>query len=121
MGNSLTLSSMGGSLPPQNLKNLLRPLNQFRLSQDFRTFPKYVLETPWIIKKMTNFFFARGKKIIIFFTLGGWNPPPPGILFRKKRRGSIRVNRTHLLVQTFQTAKLTYTAFYLLRMNIKLS
>ena len=50
--------------PPKNFKILFRPLNHFRLSRYFRTFHKYVLGTPWIIKKNCQIFFLQGTKKI---------------------------------------------------------
>ena len=76
----LTILVPGGGqiCPPLLVKNILSPLSHKRIFPDFLTFPKYVLGTPWIIKKIAKKNFLRGAEKNLHW--GGRSAPPPLVL-----------------------------------------
>ena len=77
--NPISTRGGGADLPPLLVKNILSPLSHKRIFPDFLTFPKYVLGTPWIIKKNSEKKVFKGDRKN--FTLGGQICPPLVLLF----------------------------------------
>ena len=90
MLNPISTRGGGQICPPLLVKNILSPLSHKRIFPDFLTFPKYVLGTTWIIKKMMKKNFLRGAEKILHW--GGRSAPPPGTSVRIFMPGTIRVN-----------------------------